>query len=253
MVLRSYIKEDENLFRGRSMLPHHFWRGVLIGLLNCLIAWYISHIRYRKRMTPPAANAGLFGEFEIHLHSGEVYSLGVPGTGFAALMLSALRRVPGCRALSNKIHLDHHPYDQTDPHPVLYIPAPSQISGSFTPLQLFDYFGRISGVEAHKIQEILSGYGENVRKPIRSLDALSQAGLMISVAELAAKKGTILVLDDVASGVSFRLLGDLRSRVYALKDRGVAVRSMVPEGKDWLMADSGKHIFFSDGQYRMSK
>jgi ABC-type transport system involved in multi-copper enzyme maturation permease subunit len=245
-VMVNFVKEDENLFQGKSMLPDNFAAGVAVNLGYFIILLIISYFRFKKNIyflpdKKPFKQLDREREFEYN-KINSFYTAIRPGIRELYYNYFVGRSTIG-DALGNQldIKIDGKETTGTEPHEgFVYFCHPEEIPGDITTKKLLNFIisaGRLSKEEKDAVYH---------SKTYRKLKGKNFSGMerseRVEAAILAIKyiNAKILLVDRTCKDMKDRymvLLGDALKRQ---KEKGTLVIYLSPDKTVEYQRSSGR-------------
>jgi ABC-2 type transport system ATP-binding protein len=221
--IESFIKEDEDIFLGKSGLPYHFAWGILTTCSWILLMFVVSYFSYIKALfrVPQKKVAGL-DELEIKLTGGEsnvVLSRGKNVYNHFYNVLYGKNRV-----FEGKIFLDgKNIVREKNKKDFLYICHAEDIPIYIKTGDFVSFLARASGITKKELTQLKQQFNINElgSKYFKELEKKDKGPILLEMALL--KKSKVYLIYDFAAGMPPDFLKGFIDRLEKLKKEGPAI------------------------------
>jgi ABC-2 family transporter protein len=221
-VIKSFIKGDENIFKGKSRLPKNFLIGLLLNLFYCVVLLFVSYSLYKRSMLPKANDNSAFNELELNMESSEIYDINHYSPELVEQFYNAFVGTKCSKSVEWKFSIDKKNVVDGVRKSFLYIPNVDKIPGEIKVGSLVNYFKDMSMSDENYL-EIIGAFKEKLSFRFDQLDKKEQAGVLLSLAELRKGDVKIIIFNNYLKDVPPNMRGDVASRVVKLSKDGILV------------------------------
>jgi hypothetical protein len=251
-VMVNFIKNDEDIFYGKSALPPNFWSGILIKLGYLVILIIACYFCYQRKMFPRAKDAKAFENLTIDLKSGENFTMQdctdeeTPRPQLTNVFLKENRELPVL------ITLDGKPFPVGEKSTVIFVSKPGDIPDELKGKHLVYLFKRLFNLPGQDIARLENEVGKKtLEKHFGKMKKEEKYKLVLLLYFLV--KFPVYLFDGFAEGIS----DSLRQKLFAIVEEKLPEGSMIIDltasERKWNDQQHWCAIHFKDGKYRLFK
>lgn len=228
--VESFIKSDENTFKGTSRLPAPFAWGLLVLLLQItgLTCW--SYYRFKKTLYQPAKEelnqklekemAFEKGQFDVYFEDNSLYTR-IHYSAFSGHGGELVKN-----GFTGKITVDDRDIISQGPgkeNSLVFICNPNEFPADINAGDFINFYTRFLGVPSAAKKAIQYQYltPQDLSKPIGKLQSHQKGELLFKILDM--KKGGIYLLGDVCKKMPYEFVCQFKKKMEALAAEGSLV------------------------------
>lgn len=221
--LVSFIKGDENVFRGRSRLPGNFSVGLLINLFYIVVLLGAAYFRFKRYIFDiKDKNFTELTKLKLELERGKTIVLITADENFKSQVFTAMNGRD--KRFTGNIKLDKEDlFSITNSKEMVYMCKPGDIPADIKTGDLVNLFARLfklSKTDKAKLYLKLS-LEACERKYFNQLDDEAKSKILFNLARL--KKNQVYIINDFANSMPFKGLLQTSKELKKLKENKIAI------------------------------
>lgn len=251
-VMVNFIQGDEDIFRGKGVLPPNYWSGIFIQLVYLVILIVACYFSYARKLFPRPKNVSAFDNLSVDFKSGENFSLW-DYTNDDNLRTQLVNVFFGKnRELPLKLTMDGKPFPAGEKVDFIFVPKPGHIPGELKGKHLVRFFKRVFNLPGQDIAQLEKDFGEKtLNKHFCKMNKKEKYKLLLSLVFLC--KSPIYLFDNFAVGVSGPLGAELDEFVNEKLPDGSMIIDLSVLEKKWHYQEYWFAVHLIKSKYRLMK
>jgi hypothetical protein len=244
--LVSFIKADENIYRGRSLVPHPLLPGLVLMLFYSSLLLFYGYIRFKRVLYPRAEQARAFDHLDIKLERDKKYTYQSHGHDFVNQFLNVFSGKP--RRVKMKVSISNQELTPGVRQDFLYVPHPDSFPGDLNAkylLAIWQGTVRVSRTELNRVKQSLGE--ELLGKRFYHLKLKDKARVVLLVAGLSQSR--VVILKDFLFGIPKEEREELENLAGGLKKEGGILIDLSTLNSYSIHSDVTATISYRDGYY----
>lgn len=242
--IESYIKNNENLYVGKSRLPGNMQLGVLLTLFYIAVLFYIGFIRFRKTVHPLPQKKNAFDKLDIKLKKGTFNTFDVYDDDFLSQIFNIFSgKIKG---IHGRLSLDEIPMVTEEKKDFLYLHNPSRIPGDISVNALINLFKNMLKPFKEEMDPF-KPWSSDKKLNFQDLERDQKARLFLTAAQLSKRK--IVICCDFFFGLPTDYIAEFTSMIDELKKDGTTIIDIIPNHNIYIVPDYHSSFKYGEKHY----
>jgi hypothetical protein len=243
--IESYIKNNENLYVGKSRLPGNMQLGVLLTLFYIAVLLYIGSIRFRKMVHPLPEKKNAFDTLDIKLKKGTFNTFDIYDDDFARQIFNIFSgKIKG---INGRLSIDETPMKTEGKKDFLYLHNPTRIPGDISVNALINLFKKMLKLVKEEM-DLFKPWSSDKKQYVQDLERDQKARLLLTAARLSKRK--IVIFCDFFFGMPTDYIAEFTSMIDELKKDGTTIIDIIPNHNIYIVPDYHSSFKYDEKYYR---